>query len=99
MNSFYGGGGVESRHAVSSIAGLASVGVSGMACDVIVAASKRQSRSSDLPASPFHGSQSGANPGPSNPAGCQLSPAQRYAMEQSPPEQFTNDYAALSGGH
>lgn len=45
---------------------------------------------------PFHGSQSGANPGPTNPAGCQLSQAQRYAMEQSPPDPITN-YADRRG--
>jgi len=45
---------------------------------------------------PFHGSQPGAIPGPSNPAGCHLSPAQRYAMEQSPPDPITH-YADRRG--
>ena len=45
-------------------------------------------------AATLHGSQSGADPGPSNPAGCHTA----YAREQSPPEPITNDYAALSGG-
>lgn len=61
MNSFYGGGGVESRHAPIVIPDK------GMG-------DRRVSRSSDRPASTFHGSQSGAtSPGPSNPAGRHLS--------------------------
>jgi hypothetical protein len=42
----------------------------------------------------LHGSQSGADPGPSNPAGCHTA----YARGESAPEPITNDYAALSGG-
>ena len=50
-------------------------------------------------AATLHGSQSGADPGPSNPAGCHLYEA--YAREQcadGAPDVITHDYAALAGG-
>jgi hypothetical protein len=43
-------------------------------------------------AATLHGSQSGANPGPSNPAGCHIS----YAREQSAQERITS-YAERRG--
>lgn len=84
MNSFYGGGGAT-RHGLMTREFPKAPNS---------AALQAGCRSDALPASTLHGSQSGANPGPSNPTGCHTS----YAREQSPPEPITNDYAALSGG-
>lgn len=99
MNSFYGGGGVESETRAGKYGtapGTSSFLLPTPAGYPVTSKPRAtsDSRSSALPASTLHGSQSGADPGPSNPAGCHLS----YAREQSAPEPITNDYAALSGG-
>lgn len=97
MNSFYGGGCRD--HGFDS----ASVGQRTEGNSVstrLTGTHPALMQVKALPASTFHGSQSGAtSPGPSNPTGCQL--YERYARDacaDGAPDLITHDYAALAGG-
>lgn len=97
MNTFYGGGGVESRHAAAD-------GYSGKPESIrdrrLTPVWQRSSRSSALPASTLYGSHPGKSPlSPNGSGGCQLSA--RYAAEQAAPDPdyfTTHTYAELAGG-
>lgn len=68
-------------------------GVAGLRPSEVACTKGANSRLAVATPSTFHGSQSGATtPGPSNPAGCQLSPADAYARDacaDGPPALIT----------